>query len=73
MAPTLKKLEGHIIFGLCIHACMHPSITLFFFIILLTMHARVLKFHIWIPYGKLANPYFFFSELCPFLELCPFE
>ena len=41
--------------------------------ILLTMHAMVLKFHIWIPHGKIADPYFFFlSELSPFLELCPF-
>ena len=42
--------------------------------ILCTMHARVLKFHIWIPHGKIADPYFFFlSELSPFLELRPFE
>ena len=27
--------------------------------ILRTMHARVLKFHIWIPHGKIADPYFF--------------
>ena len=39
-----------------------------------TMHARVLKCHIWIPHGKIADPYFFFlSVLSPFLELCPFE
>ena len=30
-----------------------------------TVHARVVKFHVWIPHGK--------SELSPFLELCPFE
>ena len=24
-----------------------------------TMHARVLKFHVWIPHGKIADPYFF--------------
>ena len=43
--------------------------------ILWTMHARVLKFHIWIPHGKIADPCFFFFlfELPPFLELCPFE
>ena len=42
--------------------------------ILWTVHARVLKFHLWIPHGKIADPYFFFlSELSPFLELCPFE
>ena len=42
--------------------------------ILRTMHARVLKFHIRIPHGKIADQYFFFlSELSPYLELCPFE
>ena len=39
-----------------------------------TVHARVLKFHIWIPRGKIADTHFFFlSELSPFMELCPFE
>ena len=28
-----------------------------------TMHARVLKFHIWIPHGKIFDTRFFFS--CP--------
>ena len=28
--------------------------------ILWTVHARVSKFHIWIPHGKIADPYFFF-------------
>ena len=39
------------------------------------VHARVLKFHIWIPHGKIFDTRFFFflSELSPFLELCPFE
>ena len=27
--------------------------------ILWTMHARVLTFHIWIPHGKIADPFFF--------------
>ena len=41
--------------------------------ILRPVHARILKFHIWIPHGKIADLYFFFlSELSPFLELCPF-
>ena len=38
-----------------------------------TVHATVLKFHIWIPHGKIAVFFFFLSELSPFLELCPFE
>ena len=37
-----------------------------------TVHARVLTFHIWVPHGIIADVYFFLSELCPFLELCPF-
>ena len=39
------------------------------------MHARVLKFHIWIPHEKIADAYFFFflSGLCLFPELWPFE
>ena len=39
-----------------------------------TVHARVLKFHIWIPHGKIFEPRFFFlSELSTFLELRLFE
>ena len=34
--------------------------------------ARVLKFHRWIPRQKIANPYFFLSELSPLAQLCPF-
>ena len=41
--------------------------------ILWTVHARVLKFHIWIPHGKIADPHFFSCPKIPFLELCPFE
>ena len=42
--------------------------------ILRTVRASVLKFHIWIPHGKIDDPSFFFlSELSPFLELCTFE
>ena len=61
MPPTSKKLTGHIDFGLSVRSSK-------------TVHARVLKFHIWIPHGKIADIRFFFlSELSPFLELCPFE
>ena len=42
--------------------------------ILRTVHARVLKFHIWIPHGKIADPYYFSCLSYPsFLELCPFK
>ena len=30
--------------------------------ILLTVHARVLKFHIWITHGKITDPYFFLDR-----------
>ena len=36
-----------------------PFVTLFDAChIIWTMHARILKFHIWIPHGKIADPYF---------------
>ena len=31
-----------------------------------TVHARVLKFHIWIPHGNKADPYFFLDWVTPF-------
>ena len=65
MPPISKKLTWHIGFGLSVHPSLRLS---------RTVHARVLKFHIWISHGKIADTLFFFlSELSPFLELCPFE
>ena len=65
MPPTSKKLQEHIGFGLSVHPSIRSS---------KTVHARVLKFHIWIPHGKIAATRFFFlSELSPFLEFCPLE
>ena len=37
------------------------------------VHARVLKFHIWIPHRGIFDTHFFLSKLPHFLELCPFE
>ena len=37
------------------------------------MHARVLKFHVWIPHEKIVDIYFSPSGLYPFPELRPFE
>ena len=49
----------------CMHVCIRSS---------KIVHARVLKFHIWIPHGKIAETCFFFlSELSPFLELRTFK
>ena len=40
--------------------------------ILRTLHARVLKFCIWVPNEKISDPYFFLvRHVC--LVLCPFE
>ena len=49
MPPTSKKLTVHIGFGLSVRASIRSR----------TVHARVLKFHIWIPHGKIADSYFF--------------
>ena len=54
MPPTSKKLTGHIGFGLCVRPCVRSS---------KTVHDRVLKFHIWIPHGKIVDARFSFS--CP--------
>ena len=42
--------------------------------ILGTVHARVLKFHIWIPHGKIADPYFFSCQsYLPFWSYAPLK
>ena len=56
MPPTLKKWGGggHIGFGLSI--CMYVRTYV-------CIHVRdiVLKLHVWIPHGKIADAYFWFS------------
>ena len=49
MPPTSKKLKGHIGFGLSVRACVCSS---------KTMHTSVLKFHKWIPHGKIFDACF---------------
>ena len=56
MPPTSKKVTGPIGFGLSMRLSVHSS---------RTVHARNLKFHIWIPHGKIADTRFFFFS-CPF-------
>ena len=75
MLPTSKKLRGHIALGLSLISCVGAWFcsSRFFMHILWTVHDRVLKFHLWIPHGNIADLYFFWPELCPFLELRPFE
>ena len=64
MLPTSKTLQGHIAFVLSVRASMHACVRSSHFL----MHAIsyescmlwVLKFHIVIPHGEIADPYFFF-------------
>ena len=51
MPPTLKKWGG-ILVSACPYVCTYVRI-----------HVRdiVLKLHVWIPHGKIANAYFWFS------------
>ena len=38
------------------------------------MHARVLKFHIWIPHEKIADTYVFsYQDYAPFLSYGPLK
>ena len=69
------KLMGHSILPSIVRPSVCPFVTLFCAChILRTLHARVLKFYIWVPNEKIADPYFFFlSGIFVFLELCPFE
>ena len=72
-APNFEV--GQIAFGLSVHLWVIPFVTILMHVIFYEpcMHARVLKFHIWIPHVKNSLTVFFLSELCHFLELCPFE
>ena len=54
MPQTSKKLTGHIDFGLCVRPSVRSRI----------VHARVLKFQIWNPHGKIFDTRFFFFS-CP--------
>ena len=68
MSPNFEEVDGAYWFRV-VSPCMHVSGRSS-----RTVHARVLKFHLWIPHGKIADtPFFFLSEFSPFLELCPFE
>ena len=69
MPPTLKKVMGHIGFRLCICPSVCASISQS-----RTVHVRVLKFHIWIPHGKIAHTCLF-SCPCylPFWSYAPLK
>ena len=50
MPPTSKKLTGHIGFGLCVRPCVRACV-----LSSKTVYAWVLKFHTWIPRGKIFD------------------
>ena len=65
---VLKKLEGHIAFGLsvCLSVCASVNF--------LTVNATVLKFHMHIPHEKIVDPYFFSCpSYAPFQSYCPLK
>ena len=81
-APNFEEVGGAYCFWdvcACVHASIRPSVrpsvTLFdaehnFW----TMHARVLKFHIWILHEKIADLYFFsHQDYAPFLSYGPLK
>ena len=65
MPPVLNEIDAAYYF-----AFVYPSVRLSSFFcachILRTLHARVLKFCIWVPNEKIADPYFFLCPACLF-------
>ena len=61
LCPQLRGWRGILVSRCpCVHPFMCPFLTLFDAChILWILHASLLKFHIRIPHGKLAEPYFF--------------
>ena len=58
---------GHIILPSFVHPIVCPFIKLFCACdILRTLHARVLKFYIWVPNEKIADAYFVSCLACLF-------
>ena len=57
-APIFEKVGGHIGFGLSV--CMYVRMYVCMYV---CIHVRdiVLKLHVWIPHGKIADAYFWFS------------
>ena len=62
--PTSKKLTGHIGIGLSVRPSVRSS---------RTVHARVLKFYIWIPHGKIADTHFFLVRVISLSGVMSFD
>ena len=67
MPPVRMKLMGHIILPSFVHPSVCPFVKLFSAChILRTLHAKVLKFYIWVPSEKIADSYFVSCLACLF-------
>ena len=66
MPPTSKKLREHIGFGLSVRACVSECVRAS-----KAVHARVLKFHIWIPHRKIVDTLFFLVRVISLSEVMP--
>ena len=78
MLPSSKKLREHIVFGLCVspsvRLCVRASVCASVRLCVRaskTVHARVLKFHIWIPHGKIFDAHFFLVRVISLSGVMP--
>ena len=62
LCPQFRRSCGSILVSGC--ACIRSS---------KTVHSRVLKFHIWIPHGKIADTHFFCPSYLPFWRYAPLK
>ena len=56
MPPTLKKWGGGILVSACPYVCTYVCMYVCIYV-----RDIVLKLHVWIPHGKIADAYFWFS------------
>ena len=66
-APNFEEVDGAYWFRV-VCACYRASVRSS-----RTAHARVLKFHIWIPHGKIADARFFCPSYLPFWSYVPLK
>ena len=65
MPPISNEIDGAYYFAF-VRPSVCPFVKLFCACHILTLHARVLKFYIWVPNEKIADPYFFSCLACLF-------
>ena len=74
-APNFEEVEGAYWFRVVrapVRASVRPFVTLYEAChILWTVHARIFKFHIWIPHRKVADPYFFLVQVISLSGVMP--